>query len=241
MSNYGLIGRSLKHSFSKSFFEAHFKENNITASFELYELLNSNEIPTLLAREIDGLCVTIPYKEEVIPYLDELSDEAREIGAVNVIKPSKGKWIGYNSDAYGFHQSIKPFLTSAHENALILGTGGASKAIGYVLKKLGITCFYLSRTPMESQQFSYESCNEYMIKACKFIVNCTPIGTFPMISEAPEIPYRFLSDQHLVVDLVYNPSQTRFLQNAKQFGAITMNGESMLTHQALKAWEIWNN
>ena len=240
MNRYGLIGRSLKHSFSKTFFEAYFYENNISASFELFELAQPETIPTILSQNIDGLCVTIPYKEQVVSLLDELSDEARLIGAVNVLKPCNGKWIGHNSDAYGFHQSIKPFLTSAHEHALILGTGGASKAVQFVLKNLGITCFFLSRFPKGNSQFSYDACNEHMISACKLIVNCTPIGTYPMVNETPEIPFQYLTDQHLVIDLVYNPPQSLFLKNAFLQGATTLNGASMLSHQALKAWEIWN-
>jgi shikimate dehydrogenase len=240
MGRYGLIGRSLEHSFSKTFFEAYFHENKINASFELIELAEPDQIPSLLEQKIDGLCVTIPFKEQVIPFLDELSDEARLIGAVNVLKPCNGKWIGHNSDAYGFHQSIKPFLTSAHEHALILGTGGASKAVQYVLKNLGITCFFLSRFPKGERQFSYDACNQHMISACKLIVNCTPIGTFPNVNETPEIPFQFLTDQHLVIDLIYNPPKSLFLKNASMQGATTLNGASMLSHQALKAWEIWN-
>lgn len=240
MKNYGLIGRSLEHSFSKSFFEHYFHLHSIDATYENLELETIGEVVDVLKKEFSGLNVTIPYKEQIIPYLDELSKEAREIGAVNVVGFKDGRSIGYNTDAYGFQQSIKPFLTNLHERAIIFGTGGASKAIEYALKSIGVEVIFVSRNPEGTNQFAYEDVNNHMINACKLLVNCTPVGMYPDVEALLEIPYEFLTAQHLVVDLIYNPEKTRFLQKAEENGATLLNGESMLKQQALKAWEIWN-
>lgn len=240
MRKYGLLGKSLAHSFSKSFFDHYFAQNAINATFENKEITSIEQFPSLNKEGFSGLTVTIPYKEQIIPYLDELSPEAKAIGAVNVIQLKEGKRIGYNSDAYGFHQSIKPFLTNKHERALIIGTGGASKAVEYVFKSLGIDVFFISRTPNSPTQFSYEEVNDHMLNACKVIVNCTPVGTFPAIDECIDFPFHFLTNEHLVIDLIYNPAKTMFLKKAEEKGATILNGESMLKQQALKAWEIWN-
>lgn len=239
MKTYGLIGRSLGHSFSKSFFEEYFELNNIDAQYLNYELSVIDEVNELFKNQVRGFNVTIPYKEAIIPFLDDLSDEAREIGAVNVVQVEKGKKIGHNSDAFGFHQSIKPFLTNRHERALVLGTGGASKAVEYVLRKIGVDVLFISRNPEGENQFHYDEVNEYMLKACKLLVNTTPVGTFPNVEDCLTLPYNNLSDEHLVVDLIYNPKKTRFLQNAEAAGATILNGESMLREQALKSWKIW--
>lgn len=239
MKRYGLIGKSLGHSFSRRFFSGFFEAGGIGAEYVNIELASSEEIPEILKQGYSGLNVTIPYKESVIPYLDRLSEEAEVIAAVNVIAFEEGKTVGYNTDAYGFHQSIKPFLTNRHERALILGTGGASKAVVYALKKIGIDTVIVSRTPGEGM-FAWEEVNEYMLRACKLIVNCTPLGTYPNVDECPEIPFACLEKEHLVVDLVYNPPKTLFLQKAEEMGAAILNGESMLKLQAMKAWEIWN-
>lgn len=239
MKTYGLIGRSLGHSFSKSFFEEYFELNNIDAQYLNYELSVIDEVNELFKNQVSGFNVTIPYKEAIIPFLDDLSDEAREIGAVNVVQVEKGKKIGNNSDAFGFHQSIKPFLTNRHERALVLGTGGASKAVEYVLRKIGVDVLFISRNPKGENQFHYDEVNEYMLKACKLLVNTTPVGTFPNVEDCLTLPYNNLSDEHLVVDLIYNPKKTRFLQNAEAAGATILNGESMLREQALKSWKIW--
>jgi shikimate dehydrogenase len=240
MDKYGLIGKSLSHSFSKTFFEQFFKENNINASFQNFELESINQVNKVFNQNLRGCCVTIPYKEKVIPFMDDLSEEANEIGAVNVIQFDGNRTIGHNSDAFGFQQSIKPFLTNKHERAIVLGTGGASKAVAFVLNKIGIDVIFVSRNPTSNKEFSYAEVNQNMISACKLIVNCTPVGTFPNVNEKIEIPCEFLSIDHLVVDLIYNPEKTQFLKAAESQGAAILNGYSMLKHQALKAWEIWN-
>lgn len=236
---YGLLGKTLKHSFSKSFFTGFFQENGIDASYENFELQSKDEIKNLLQRPLSGLNVTIPYKETVIEYLDELSHEATEIGAVNCIQFKNGKTIGHNTDAYGFHQSIKPFLTNRHERAIILGTGGASKAVVYILKQIGIDCIFISRNPEGINQFGYSDINGHMLKACKLIVNCTPVGMFPDTDTCIDLPFGHLTGEHLVIDLIYNPVKTLFLQKSETAGAQILNGESMLKQQALMAWKIW--
>lgn len=240
MKTYGLIGKKLDYSFSKTFFDDYFKKNNTDAAFINFEIPTIDAVIEVFKKDISGLTVTIPYKETIIPFLDEITSEAKEIGAVNVIQFKDGKRIGHNSDTYGFKQSIKPFLTNLHERALILGTGGASKAVTHVFKSIGIDVIYCSRNPSGSKEFSYDLLNEHMVNACKVIVNCTPIGTFPNIDESIDFPFQFLTKDHLVVDLIYNPAKTKFLQKAEEVGATILNGESMLKEQALKAWEIWN-
>lgn len=240
MKRYGLIGRSLGHSFSKSFFTSFFTEQNLDATYENLEVLAATDLPNVLSAGFAGLNVTIPYKESILEYVVELSPEAKLIGAVNVLSFADGRIIGHNTDAYGFHQSVKPFLTNRHERALILGTGGASKAVIYALKQIGVDTISVSRNPREGQ-FEWKEINEHMLNACKLIVNCTPLGTWPNVQEAPELPYHFLSPEHLLVDLVYNPPKTRFMEEGERHGATVMNGESMLKLQAMKAWEIWND
>lgn len=237
---YALIGKSLSHSFSKAFFTEYFNNHAIDALYENREIKEIAEIKDTFTSDYNGFNVTIPYKQTIISYLDGVSDEVKEIGAVNTIKLEDGKWIGYNTDVYGFQQSIKPFLTNLHEKAIIIGTGGASKAVAYVLKNIGISCIYISREPSRLDQFPYEAINEHMLKACKLVVNCTPVGTFPNVHDCVPFPFEYLSKDHLVVDLIYNPKETKFLYLAKKAGATILNGESMLKEQALKAWEIWN-
>lgn len=237
---FGLIGKKLEHSFSPSFFKNYFETNYINGRYEAIEIPELSEVVLApIFSEYEGLNVTIPYKETIIPFLDELSPEAKEIGAVNTIRIQNGQTIGYNTDAFGFHQSIKPFLTNRHERALILGTGGAAKAIAYTLEKIGISCIFLSRNPSKENEFLYEACNEYMLQACKLIVNCTPIGMFPHIDEKPPVQLRGIDSEHLIVDLIYNPEKTIFLSEAETLGATILNGHSMLKEQALKAWDIW--
>lgn len=242
MKEYGLIGEKLGHSFSKQFFEEKFAKENIQASYENFELTSIKEFPKLSesSKHFGGLNVTIPYKEVVIPFLDGLDEVAHQIGAVNTISFEDGKLIGYNTDAYGFHASIKPFLRNVHERALILGTGGASKAVAYVLEGLGINVCYLSRSAIQENMFSYEEANENMFKAFKLIINTTPLGMYPNVNDYPPIPTTYFTNDHLVVDLIYNPSETELMRLAKEQGAETINGLGMLKHQALKAWEIWN-
>ncbi len=240
MKHYGLIGRSLKHSFSQTFFTEYFNSKNIEARYHLIELEDLSQQADLLSGKYSGLNVTIPYKEEIIPYLDELSDVAKTIGAINVIEFRNGKKIGHNTDAFGFHQSIKPFLTNKHERAVIFGTGGASKAVEYVLKLIGLEVIFISRTPNGENQFDYNEVNKHMLNACKLIVNTTPVGTFPNVDNCIDIPFENLTEDHLVIDLIYNPARTNFLLKSEQNGATTLNGLSMLREQALKSWVIWN-
>jgi shikimate dehydrogenase len=240
MLKFGLVGKTLDYSFSKTFFDNYFLQNKIEATFENLEIPSIQNILTILNNQFSGLTITIPYKEQIIPFLDELSAEVKEIGAVNVVQFKNGKTIGYNSDVFGFHQSIKPFLTNRHERALILGTGGASKAIAHVFKSLGIDVIFISRSPKNPNEFPYEAINNHMLNACKVIVNCTPVGTYPNVNDKINLPFEYLTSEHLVIDLIYNPLKTAFLSAAENKGATILNGESMLKEQALKAWAIWN-
>jgi len=244
MQHFGLIGYPLGHSFSKKYFSAKFEKEKIDATYDLFELANIQEFTDLIKKtQLAGLNVTIPYKEQIIPFLNELDDTAAKIGAVNVIKISlKGGEVylkGYNSDAIGFENSIKPFLKAHHTKALILGTGGASKAINYVLNKLGIVTTFVSRTP-KADMLSYSQLDKKIMCENTVIVNASPIGTFPHTDECPDIPYQFISKQHLLFDVVYNPSETLFLRKGWERGAKGLNGENMLIQQAEAAWAIWN-
>jgi len=246
--NYGLIGYPLSHSFSKAYFSEKFeRENRTGCEYELYPIADIGQLPQLIKDnpELCGLNVTIPYKESVIAYLDELDETAKAIGAVNCIKISPDSRLkGYNTDVFGFRQSIKPFLETQHERALILGTGGASKAVHHVLKEIGIDCYFVTRDKSSAKServFSYEELNEYIINAFKLIVNTTPVGMFPEINAAPGIPYQYISSSHLLYDLVYNPAETEFMKRGKAQGASVVNGLSMLKQQAEEAWRIWNN
>lgn len=240
MERYGLIGKKLEHSFSKKYFEAKFEDEAIDARYDNFELQAIEEVLSLFKQQIKGFNVTIPYKEAIIPFLDELSAEAFEIGAVNTVLVKNGKTIGYNTDAFGFKQMIKPFFESHHERAVIIGTGGAAKAVAYVLENLGAHVIYISRTPKGKNEFSYSDMNENMVKFNGVIVNTTPVGTFPGVDEEVELPYEYLTAKHLVIDLIYNPTETVFLKKAKAQGAWVLNGKTMLQQQAEKSWEIWN-
>jgi shikimate dehydrogenase len=256
LQSYGLIGYPLTHSFSKKYFTGKFEKEHIQDhEYNLFPIEQVEQLPELLKRNpsLKGLNVTIPYKESVIPLLDELDETAKEIGAVNCIKiytdpesASEKRLKGYNTDAFGFRQSIKPFLETQHERALILGTGGASKAVHHVLKMIGIDCHFVTRTKVidntliTKNEFSYEELNEYVMSAFKLIVNTTPVGTYPQVDDAPAIPYEFITPSHLLYDLVYNPPETEFLKRGKKMGASTVNGLSMLHQQAEEAWRIWN-
>lgn len=243
MREFGLIGFPLGHSFSKKYFTEKFEKAGIKdCSYELYPIEHVDQLDQIIDSNpaLEGLNVTIPHKETVIALLDELSPEAAEIGAVNCITIKNGKRIGYNTDAYGFQQSIKPFLEPIHDRALILGTGGASKAVAHVLKKIGIDFLFVSRNPEGPQEVSYEQVNEFILKHHKFIINTSPVGTFPKVDECPAIPTEFIGPEHFVVDLIYNPEKTQLLQKSQSNGAMILNGLPMLQHQAEKAWEIWN-
>jgi len=244
MQHYGLIGYPLGHSFSKRFFTDKFENEQINAIYESYPIDNIQKLSKLIASvELSGLNVTIPYKEQVIPFLDELDNDAAEIGAVNVIKFIRSNNTltlkGFNTDAIGFENTIRPLLKPHHSKALILGTGGASKAIKFVLQKLGLDTVYVSRTPTVGQ-LTYGELNEMILSDFTVIVNASPVGTFPNVDTCPAIPYQFLTDKHMLYDVVYNPAETLFLKKGREQGAVGLNGEQMLIEQALAAWEIWN-
>ncbi len=240
---FGLLGKSLVHSFSKNFFTEKFQKESISdAVYQNFELPSIADFKELVKAntELCGLNVTIPYKEDIIPYLDRLDKEAVQIGAVNTIKIDGEELLGYNTDVFGFHRSLAAVLKSHHERALILGTGGASKAVAHVFQKLGVDFKFVSRNPAKDQ-FSYEDLNEYVLKYFTVIVNTTPLGTFPKVVDYPNIPYQLLTDKHLLYDLVYNPAETSFLKRGKEKGAAILNGHRMLVLQAEKSWEIWNS
>ena len=238
---FGLIGKKLEHSFSKNYFTTKFNELNLDATYSNYELSSIDEVKNVFKIPgLVGLNVTIPYKETIIPFLDEVDPVAMQIGAVNTVLIKNGKTKGYNTDAYGFKQMIKPFFKAHHERAIILGTGGASKAIAYVLEELGCSPIYLSRYPDAENQFAYEEVNQNMVEACPLIVNTTPIGMFPNENEEIDFPTQFLNEKNLVIDLIYNPRETNFLKKAKAKKSWTLNGLTMLHQQAERSWLIWN-
>jgi len=245
MRKFGLIGNPLAQSFSKKYFTAKFEKEGIDASYDLFELQDIREFTALLETpDLCGLNVTIPYKEKVMPYLHELDETAAEIGAVNVIKFIRHnntlRLKGYNSDAIGFETSLLPYVKDYHRKALILGTGGASKAIDYVLLRLGIKTTFVSRTAKPGM-LTYAQLTQDILREHLLIVNSTPVGSFPHWDECPDIPYEFLTDHHLLFDAVYNPAETVFLRKGREQGATGLNGEGMLIGQALAAWEIWNS
>ncbi|MDE7411625.1 MAG: shikimate dehydrogenase [Paramuribaculum sp.] len=238
---YGLIGRTLGHSFSRQYFTDKFTVNNIKASYVNFELPDISLFPQLIASNpsLCGLNVTIPYKESIIPYIDYIDDTAQSIGAINTIKFSQGQLCGYNTDIIGFCNSIRTILKPYQNNALILGTGGASKAIAAGLKQLGINYIKVSRTP-GAGQISYDDLDADTIDSHTIIINTTPLGTFPDVETAPPIPYQLLSPKHLCYDLVYNPARTAFLNNCQARGCTIKNGLEMLQLQAEASWNIWN-
>ena len=241
MKVYGLVGKTLQHSFSADFFSDYFVTENIVAKYQNFEIEAIEHIQSVFDLKPAGLNVTIPYKESVLPYLDELDPLARTIGAVNTIVFDGNHKIGYNTDVFGFQQSIKPFLTNQHERAIIFGTGGAAKAVAFVLQEIGIDVLFVSRKASGiPKHFDYSAVNSHMINACKLIINCTPVGTHPHIDECLDIPYESMGIEHLAIDLIYNPIETLFLKKAKAQGASIMNGESMLKTQAMKSWALWN-
>lgn len=243
MQTFGLIGHPLTHSFSKKYFSEKFEKEQITnCTYELFDIENIEKLNEILksTKNLKGLNITIPYKEQVIPFLSELSPEAKKIGAVNTIKIDNEKLIGYNTDYHGFKQSLKPFIEITHERALILGTGGASKAVFHALNDLNIQCLFVSRNPKNNNEICYSDLNEYVFKHHQIIVNTTPLGTFPDTYNKPAIDYNSITSNHLLYDLVYNPEETLFLKEGKKKGAITLNGLEMLKLQAEKSWQIWN-
>ena len=246
MKKYGLIGYPLTHSFSKSFFNQKFESEHIDAEYINFEIPTIADFKNVLKQNptLNGINVTIPYKTQVIPFLDELTDNAKAIGAVNVIKLTKGyfgqtKLVGHNTDILGFKQSIEPLLDpTKHKKALILGTGGASKAIFHGLKQLGIESIFVSRTPIKDG-LTYNDLTPAIIEAHTVIVNTTPVGMFPHSDACPNIPYEHITDQHLLYDLLYNPDETLFMKKGKQQGAEVKNGLEMLLLQAFAGWKIW--
>ncbi len=239
---YGLIGRNISYSFSKKYFSKKFKRLHFdNCEYSNFDMETIKEFPKLIAstKKLKGINVTIPYKEEIIPYLDKMSKTAQLIGAVNTIKITKNKTLkGYNTDYYGFKKSLKPLLTKSHKKALILGTGGASKAIAYALRQLHIEFDYVSREPNE-YQIGYDELNEELFNDYQIIINTTPLGTHPNVDECPPLPYALFSSRHIAFDLVYNPEETEFLKRAKAQGAQVKNGYEMLVLQAERAWQIW--
>jgi len=241
--NFGLIGKDIDYSFSRHYFSKKFKENGLAHSYSNFDIPTIEAFDAIIKNtpDLKGLNVTIPYKEVIIPYLDRLNKKAEKIGAVNTIKiTKKKKLIGYNTDYYGFKKSLQPYLKSHHKNALILGTGGASKAIAYALNTLGISYDYVSRTKNKTASFTYSELNEDTIASSQIIINCTPLGTSPNIDAYPQIPYHAITEHHILYDLIYNPEETKFLHFGKQNNATVINGLHMLQLQAEKAWDIWN-
>mgnify|MGYP004554695935 FL=1 len=241
MDKYGIIGYPLGHSFSRAFFTEKFQREHIDAQYVNFEIPSADMLPGIIQDNPDlrGLNVTLPHKEAVIPMLDELSDEAKEIGAVNVIRVRNGKLKGFNSDIIGFMDSIRPLLKPWHTHALILGTGGASRAIRVGLERLGLEWTYVSRTPAPGR-LVYSELTADLMARYQVIVNCSPVGMFPKIDACPDIPYQFVTEKHLLYDLVYNPEETLFLKRGESQGAIVKNGLEMLHLQALASWKFWN-
>ncbi|MFY8181095.1 MAG: shikimate dehydrogenase family protein [Flavobacterium sp.] len=240
---FGLVGKNITYSFSKKYFTEKFsKELFDDCTYENFDIPTIEEFPNVLKENPDlkGLNVTIPYKEAIIPFLDTMSDKAFRIGAVNVIRfTKKGNLKGYNSDWYGFKKSLEPLLQPHHKKALILGTGGASKAVAFALDKLGIFYTFVSREATENA-IDYNRVNVTTFDNFQIIINCTPLGTSPNTKEFPPIPYEFFTEKHIAFDLIYNPEETQFLKKAKKKGATIKNGYEMLVFQAEKAWTIWN-
>ena len=243
---YGLIGYPLGHSLSAEIFNTKFKEEGAEDIYRLYPLPNLEDFVKLIKENpgLKGLNVTIPYKEEIIKYIDILSDESREIGAVNVVKIIRNDndivLKGYNTDYYGFKESLRPLIKNREYNALVLGNGGAAKAVCHALKSLDIPFLIVSRQ-IESGDLTYQDINKDVISHYKIIINTTPVGMYPEIDKCPDLHYDFIGEHHICYDLIYNPIQTKFLKLCKDRGAITKNGMEMLYLQALKSLEIWTS
>ncbi len=242
---YGLVGRDISYSFSKTYFSDKFKTEKLKHTYTNIDLKELDELIDFLAINIQtlkGLNVTIPYKESIIKHLDEVDETAQEIGAINCIKIlTNNRLKGYNTDVFGFEQSLKPILKNHHKKALILGTGGASKAIAYALKQFQIEFVFVSRNPSKNQ-FSYNDLNKTIIVNHTLIINTTPLGTLgSKENQLPSIPYNYLTEKHLLYDLIYNPKETIFLKKGKEQGCVIKNGLEMLKLQADKSWEIWNS
>jgi shikimate dehydrogenase len=247
MRLFGLIGFPLTHSFSSQYFKKKFDDENIQdTAYQLHPLEDISMLPSLIHQHTDilGLNVTLPFKVSVLPYLDAVVPEATAVGAVNCIKIDRNVFgitlTGHNTDVYGFRESLQPALKSHHTDALVLGTGGASKAVCFALKQLGIHFKLVSRSGNEGNVLSYSQLNENVLNKNLLIINTTPVGMYPESENYPDIPYKHITDRHLLFDLIYNPAETRFLKLGSQAGAATLNGLHMLELQAEKSWEIWN-
>ncbi|WP_163707107.1 shikimate dehydrogenase family protein [Mangrovibacterium lignilyticum] len=249
MKTYGLIGYRLGYSFSKGFFTEKFEKENLDAhEYVNFELDSIDEFLGIFEANdhIAGLNCTIPYKQQIMPFLDEIDEEAAVVGAINTVKiirsESGVKLKGYNTDIYGFENALKPMLNEKHKKALILGTGGASKAIKYILNKLGLE--YVSASieeQLNEGEIRYDQIDETLLQEYLVVINATPLGTFPKVDSCPSIPYECITADHVLFDLVYNPEETLFMKKGKAQGAAVKNGLEMLHGQAIKAWEIWNS
>jgi shikimate dehydrogenase len=247
MKIFGLVGYPLGHSFSAGYFAKKFENEKIeNCNYRNFPIDSIQKFPSLFIDNADiaGLNVTIPYKEQVIPFLDDIDAEAKAIGAVNTVKilhtASRMKLKGYNSDVYGFEKSLQPMLQAHHKKALILGTGGASKAIKFILRKLNIEYVSASIEELKENEIRYSDINKDMIEDRLVIINATPLGTYPNVNNCPTIPYEYITPKHVMFDLVYNPEETLFLKKGKAQGAATKNGLQMLHMQAERSWKIWN-
>ncbi len=242
IKSYGLIGYPLSHSFSKKYFTEKFQRELIVDHvYDLFPIESIKRLPEVLSNNptLAGLNVTIPYKEQVVDYLDNCSPVVQEIGACNCIKIQDGKLTGYNTDVIGFATSLEPKLKPSHKKALVLGTGGAAKAVHYALRQRGIDVLQVSRTPSELS-ISYEDIDEQLLSAYTLIINTTPLGMHPDVDKAPDLPYQYLGPEHYLFDLVYNPALTKFLSEGQKMGAEIENGADMLVIQAEASWDIWN-
>ena len=241
----GLLGKNISYSFSRGYFTEKFRnEGLLDHEYVNFDIQSINEFPKVIHQfkhHLKGLNVTIPYKQDISSYLDYVHEVAKEVGAVNTIGiTEKRKLKGYNTDVIGFENSLKPLLKKRHKRALILGTGGASKAVAYVLNNLGIKYLKVSRHPKKKEEISYSALNKQLFTTCTIIVNCTPLGTFPRVALKPNIPYKYLNESHLLYDLIYNPQITSFLKEGKERGSQIKNGLEMLELQAEASWRIWN-
>ncbi len=243
MRLFGLIGYPLSHSFSKKYFTEKFEREAINdCRYELFPLISIDALSSLLQKQpaLEGLNVTIPYKKAVLPFLDSVKNIPPGLEACNCIRIKDGKLSGFNTDVIAFEKSLSSLLKPHHKKALVLGNGGAAAAIGYVLKKLGIDFHLVSRAIHDGSTLTYKDLNEEIISECHLVINCTPLGMHPKPDEFPHIPYRYITDKHLLYDLLYNPPVTLFLQKGQERGAVIKNGLEMLELQAEESWKIWN-
>lgn len=239
VKKFGLVGRNIAYSFSKKYFTEKFKKLFLKDhSYEVFDIKDISEISDVLKTEnLHGFNVTIPYKEQILPFLDELSDEAKEIGAANTVSIRTGKTKGFNTDTYGFEKTLNLHKKDHHQSALVLGDGGAAKAVRYVLKQKNIPFETVSR----KSDINFENLSSDLVSSHKIIVQCTPVGTYPDVNDCLEFPFEALTNEHLIIDLIYNPTYTEFIKKAAEQGAKCVNGYFMLEQQAEKAWEIWNS